>query len=231
MKTMVAQLLAGFLLLANGIDARAEVYRCVDDEGHVIFTQHRCGPAQQGGKVDLGTMDVNRKPSAEVCKEVEKLANLIFPHINQTDSILDIYSDLGGREYLSAGITAAVNYVFNFRYNPKARQSDVVTLTHDKCIDGGFGRITEKDLPAWERIKYAQEQHKEPVQTKQQKDEREKNCAQYDEKIKKLQGRLLNAKTKSEKLQVRVDLEYVAGLKKDQCKSDIKEQTKSSPSK
>jgi hypothetical protein len=219
MKTTVAQLIAGIMLLAYGLTGHAEVYRCVDTEGHVIFTQHPCGPAQQGEKVNLDGADINRKPKAEVCKEVEKLANLLFPHINETDSILDVYTDLGGRGDLSAGITAAVNYVFNFRYNPKARQSDVVALTHAKCLDGGFGRITEKDLPDWGKIKYIKEKPKEQAQTKQSREEQAKTCRQYDEKLAHLQERLTKAKDKSEKLQIQVDKEYYEGLKKEQCKA------------
>ncbi len=200
-----------------GLSVHAEVYRCVDDAGHVIFTQHRCGPEQESEKVNLDGFDSNRKPRPQVCKQVEKLADLLFPHINDTDSILDIYADLGGRGSLSAGITAAVNYVYNYRYNPRARQTDVVALTYAKCLDGGFGRITEKDLPDWDKIKYNQEKPKHQKLTKQQQAEQEKTCQQYDEKIKQLRERLENAKDKSKKLQARVDVEFYSELKRKQC--------------
>lgn len=216
MKTKAVQLIAGILMLGIGPGTQAEVYRCVDDMGHVIFTQDRCGPAQQGEKVNLDGMDAERKPKLQVCKDVEKLANLIFPHIHETDSILDIYTDLGGRAYLSAGITAVTNYVFNFRYNPKARQSNVVALTYAKCLEGGFGRITKKDLPDWDKIKYKK---KTPGPRHQEKPgpQREKVCREYDEKIKRLRERLNKAKDKSAKLQARVDLEYLEGQKRHTC--------------
>lgn len=217
MKTAVIQLLTGFLLLAYAFSGHAEIYRCVDENGHVIFTQHPCGPAQEGEKVNLDGIDVNRKPTPQVCKQVEKLASLLFPHINDTDSILDVYTQLGGREYLSAGITAAVNYVFNFRFNPKARQMQVVALTHAKCLDGGFGRITTKDLPDWDRIKYTREKPKGQQQTKQQREEQEKTCKQYDEKIKQLRAQVAKVKDKGKKLQARVDMEYYDELKRKHC--------------
>jgi len=209
-------------LCVYGMSGYAAVYRCVDANGNVIFSQHSCGPDQQSEKVNLDGIDVNRKPKPEVCKEIKKLAELIFPHISETDSILDIYSDLGGREYLSAGVTAAVNYVFNFHFNPKARQSIVVELTHAKCLDGGFGRITEKDLPDWEKIKYTKEKPKEQKQTKEQQEAQEKLCKEYDEKLTHLQARLAKAKDKSEKLQIQVDKEYLEGVKRDKCKAGLR---------
>lgn len=217
MKTSAVQLLAGLLLLASSLSGHAEVYRCVDEAGHVIFTQHHCGPAQESEKVNLDGFNVNRKPDPQVCKQVEKLAELIFPHINDSDSILDIYSQLGGREYLSAGITAAVNYVFNFRYNPRAGKANVVALTHAKCVDGGFGRLTEKDLPDWDRIKYKSEKPRQ--QTEQQQQEIEKTCKQYDEKIMQLRDRMKKAGDKGTKLQARVDMEYYGELKRTHCGS------------
>ena len=212
-----AQLLVVILLFAYGVSAHAEVYRCVDDMGKVTFTQHRCSPGQEGEQVKLDGANFNRKPKPEVCAEVKKLADLVFPHITQTDSILDIYTDLGGRQHLSAGITAAINYVFNFRYNPKARQSEVVELTHDKCLDGGFGQITQKDLPDWDKIKYKKEKPKEQQQSKQQQAEREKVCKEYDVKIKDLKERMATTKDKSKILQSRVDKEYYEGLVKEKC--------------
>lgn len=217
MSTWVTRLIPIILLLVWSLPGYAEIYRCVDSTGNVNFTQHHCGPGQHGKVVNLGGSDASPKPKPAVCKQVEKLAELVFPHIHQTDSILKIYSDLGGREYLSAGITAAVNYVFNFRYNPKARQSNVVALTRDKCLDGGFGHLTTKDLPDWDKIKYTQEKPKHAKQTKEQLAERRKSCQQYNEKLAHLRERLAKAKSKSKKMQTRLDLEYIEGLVRDKC--------------
>jgi len=222
MKTSVTQLLATILLMAHGVGVHAEIYRCVDETGHVIFTQHRCGPAQESEKVNLDGFDSNRKPKPQVCKQVEKLADLLFPHVHDTDSILDIYSDLGGRGSLSAGITAAVNYVYNYRYNPRARQTDVVALTYAKCLDGGFGRITERDLPDWNKIKYNQEKPEQHKLTKEEQAEHDKTCLQYDEKITQLRERLGKAKDKGDKLSARVDMEYYAELKRKHCQAQAK---------
>lgn len=211
------------LLLGNSSNAHAEIFRCTDDSGHVVFTQDPCGPSQQSEQVNLDKLDKNPKPSARVCAQVEKLANLIFPHIHETDSILDIYSDLGGRKYLSAGTTAVVNYVFNFRFNPKAKQTNVVALTHDKCLDGGFGRITEKDLPDWDRIKYAKKKPEKNKTIKQGQQSSQAQCKQYDEKIKALREQMANAKDKSQKLQARVDLEYYSNQKREHCEAKKKD--------
>ena len=209
-----AQLIATIVLFSYALCSHAEVYRCVDSSGHVVFTQQACGPAQQGEKVNLDGADVDRKPRPQVCKQVEKLADLIFPHIKETDSILDIYSNLGGRAFLSAGVTAAVNYVFNFRFNPKARQTDVVALTYAKCLDGGFGQIGKKDLPDWDKIEYVKAAAKAEKQAELQKLQ---ECRQYDDKIRRLRARLKTAKDKSVKLQARVDMEYYDELKRKHC--------------
>ena len=217
MKRLRASLCTGVMLLVTAVSAHAEVYRCVDTEGNVIFSQKRCDPSQQGEKVDMEGTNVNKKPTPEVCHQIKKLAELIFPYVAQTDSILDMYTNLGGRKHLSAGVTAAVNYVYNFHYNPKAKQAEVVELTHDKCLDGGFGLITQSDLPDWNRINYVKEKPKEQQQSEQQTAELAKSCQEYNEKIKALKQRMAKAKDKSEKLQSQVDKEYYEGLVKEKC--------------
>jgi len=200
--------------------AHAEIFRCTDSDGHVVFTQQRCASTQTSEKVDMeGLNDVGGrgKPGEKICKDVKKLANLIFPHINQTDSILDIYSDLGGRENLSAGITAVVNYVFNFHYNPKARQVDVVNLTYSKCLDGGFGRITQRDLPDWDKIKYAREKEQQDKASTEQKQQQARQCEEYRQKREQLQRRMAGTKDKSARLQARVDWEYNEQQLKNKC--------------
>lgn len=217
MNTWIARLIPVIYLFSWSLFAQAAVYRCVDKAGNIVFTQDHCGPGEQGELVKLGSSDNRPKPGPAVCKKVEKLAGLIFPHIKQTDSILDMYTALGGREYLSAGITAAVNYVYNFRYNPKARQSNVVALTRDKCLDGGFGLIKEKDLPDWSKITYTRDKPKQTKQTREQDAERLKDCQKYTRKLVQLRERLNKAKSKSDKMQARVNLEYQQGLVKDRC--------------
>ena len=219
MKTIFTLLLAGIALFGFSLVGHAEVYRCVDEAGHVNFTQHPCSPTQESEKVNLDGFDTHRKPGPAVCKDVEKLADLLFPHIHETDSILDVYTNLGGREYLSAGITAVVNYVYNFRYNPKARQTNVVALTHAKCLDGGFGRITQKDLPDWDRIKYTREKPQAQKQTAAERQAQAETCNEYNEKLTHLRERLAKARDKSEKLQVQVDKEYLEQQLQKHCKA------------
>jgi len=216
---LVRWVISVFLLLF-AVTVEAEVYRCVDATGGVIFTQKPCAPHEEGEKINLDGFNTAKKPNPHVCHEIKNLAEVIFPHIAKTDSVLDVYSNLGGREYLSAGVTAAVNYVFNFRYNPKAKQDEVVELTYAKCLDGGFGQITERELPDWGSIKYSKEKSKGNEPGKAQNAQPSKACQQYDEKIKVLKEKMASAKTKSEKLQAQVDTEYYEGLKKDQCNGD-----------
>jgi len=213
------------LLAATGV-CRAEIYRCTDSEGHVIFTQQHCAIGQTGELVNmegLNDQGDKLKSGAGVCRKIEELAKLMFPHINQTDSILDIYSDLGGRQNLSAGVTAAVNYVFNFRYNPKASKANVVGLTFSKCLDGGFGKIREQDLPKWDKIKYVKEQKKaeqaKAVDRAQARKQQSEQCATIRENLIRLRKRLAAAKDKGAKLQARVDLEYNQQQLKANCET------------
>jgi hypothetical protein len=212
------------LLGARAGLSRAEIYRCTDSNGHVVFTQQHCAAGQSSERVNMeGLNDLGSKlkSDAKVCTRIKELADLVFPHITDTESILDIYTDLGGRKNLSAGVTAAVNYVFNFRYNPKARRSDVVELTYAKCLDGGFGRIREKDLPAWEKITYAKEKKKtDQAEAREKTEQRDKlagDCAQFRKNLIRLQQRMASARDKGAKLQARVDLEYNRQQLKDKC--------------
>ncbi|MEJ2450006.1 MAG: DUF4124 domain-containing protein [Gammaproteobacteria bacterium] len=218
MRTWPTQFIPAILLLAWGISAHAAIYRCIDKTGNILFTQHHCASGQQSEVVNLGKNDAVQKPRPAVCKQVEKLAEVLYPHIAATDSILKIYTNLGGREYLSASITSVVNYVYNFRYNPKARQSNVVALTRDKCLDGGFGMITKKDLPDWSKITYVQKKTKtKPALTREQLSERRKACQAYAEKLAQARKRLAGARNKGQEMQARLDVEYYKGLQRDKC--------------
>ena len=86
-----------------------------------------------------------------------------------------------------------------------------------KCIDGGFGKITQSELPDWNKIKYIKEKPKEHKLTKQEQEEQAKTCKEYDDKIKDLKDRMAKTTVKSEKLQMQVDKEYYEGLAKDKC--------------
>lgn len=224
MNTSVAQLCAAALLLCWALPGYAAIYRCTDNTGHVTFTQHRCAPGQQSEIMNLGQNEsaAEKKPRAAVCRQVERLAEVMFPHISQKNSVLDVYSDLGGREYLSAGITAVVNYVYSFRYNPRAVKSNVVTLTRDKCLDGGFGNITEKDLPDWNKVKYVQKKPKQapvekPALSKEQLAERRDACRDITEKLEQARKRVDSAKSKGQEMQARLDVEYYTSQAQQKC--------------
>jgi len=219
MKSRVTQFIIASLLLGWGLAACAQVYRCVDKAGQVTFTQQHCSPGQTSEVVNLGQTEATPNPKPAICKQVARLAKLVFPHIQQTDSILDIYSGLGGRGQLSAGITAAINYIFTFRYNPKASESVVVALTQGTCLDGGFGNLTRKDLPDWSKIKYAQAQDKTAKPTKKRVAEDNKTCQQYLVKLSRLRKQMEIAKTKSARMQARVNLEYQEEFRQEKCGS------------
>lgn len=217
MKSRVTQLIIASLWLGWALPAFAQIYRCVDKSGNVTFTQQPCSPGQSSEVVNLGQTETTPKPTPAICKQVARLAKLVFPHIQQTDSILDIYSALGGRGELSAGIAAAVNYVYTFRYNPKAGESEVVALTQGTCLDGGFGRLSSKDMPDWSQIKYAQAQDKTAKPAKKQLADDNKTCQQYLQKLSTLRARMAKAKTKSDRMQARLNLEYAEESRKEKC--------------
>lgn len=225
MNTFVKQLFAVMLLICSALPSHAAIYRCVDEAGNVLFTQKHCAPGQQGQIMNLGQNNSasEKKPRAAVCRQVEKLAEVMFPHVREKKSILDVYSDLGGREYLSAGITAVVNYVYAFRYNPKAKKSNVVALTREKCLDGGFGDIRKKDLPDWNKIKYVEKKPaKKPALTKEQLAERQAVCQDLTEKRGKARKRLDSAKSKGQKMQARLDVEYYTSQIQAKCGEEKK---------
>jgi hypothetical protein len=223
--TFNIQLLMGCLLLVYIGQAMAGVYRCVDDTGAVSFSQQPCTPAQDSEEIDVDYYNTKYKPKAEVCKEVKVLAQMVFPHIAKTDSILDIYKDLGGRKNLSAGITSAVNYVFNFHHNPDARESEVVTLTHQKCLDGGFGKITEQDLPDWNKVKYSRDapelrQELDRARYNNKTKQQIKNvCKKYDEAIKNILDRLSKPIDDAAKNKLQADKEYLEEVKRQNCEN------------
>lgn len=164
-------------------------------------------------EIDVDEADID----PAVCEEIRKLAELIFPHIHTEESILTMYNKLGGRGSLSAGVTSAVNYVYNFRYNPEARQALVVRLTQEKCLERGFGVIKQSDLPDWNRIAYQpQEKSKEPDAVAKPAGANS-NCAKYREAIVTLEAKIKSASSKSDELRLQSDKEHMQHLLRENC--------------
>lgn len=214
-------------IAAGPILSHAAVYRCTNEAGEVIFAQTPCPAGQQGEELNITVPKQNKEIDPAVCKEVRYLAELMFPHVAQEDSILKVYDDLGGRENLSAGITAVVNYVYNYHYNPKASEAEVLTLTYEKCLDKGFGYIGKNDLPQWDKIKYkvrTADEKKRDAQKRnetspdpEQKQEMKEACGNYAKKLDYLREKLAEKLEKSEMLRLQTDKEYLEQQQKEQC--------------
>lgn len=219
MPNMLIRLTHALLLISLlGLPIASQaVYRCVDEAGNTTFSQQPCAPGQASDRVTL-EIDVDEADiDPAVCEEIRKLAELIFPHIHTEESILTMYNKLGGRGSLSAGVTSAVNYVYNFRYNPEAKQALVVRLTHEKCLERGFGVIKQGDLPDWNHIAYQPQEKTNGADTAAKPASANSNCEKYREAIDTLEAKIKNAQSKSDELRLQSDKEHMQHLLRENC--------------
>lgn len=203
------------LLVVPGISQA--IYRCIDNIGNTTFSQLPCAPGQEAGQVDIETGDEELRVDPAVCEEIRRLAVLIFPHIHTEESILTVYDKLGGRAGLSAGVTSAINYVYNFRYNPQAKQDLVVRLTHEKCLEKGFGIIRRDELPDWARFTYEPDKAATAGERTGEQGATNSNCVKYQEDIRKLTVQLRKAQSKSDELRLQADKEHMEFMLREHC--------------
>ncbi len=123
----------------------AAIYKCVDAEGNVGFSEVPCAAEEQSSTVNVGSS--GPKMEERVCELVTLYAEDVFKRMRKHGDSTRELDRYGGVYGAGSAIVGVVNYVYGFRLDENASARRVAGLARSKCENGGFGRIRFEELP------------------------------------------------------------------------------------
>ena len=129
--------------------AEARVFRCVDSDGHVTYSQSPCPADQQSDQ--MRGLSGARHEDGSLCGLARKLAATAFLDMAdgvEPSAVIDQY---GGLNHVNAPTLGVINFAASLRYNDELSPQRVGALTFSRCREGGFGKLQPGDLPPLEK--------------------------------------------------------------------------------
>ncbi|TCK18615.1 uncharacterized protein DUF4124 [Thiogranum longum] len=137
-------LLAIALLVASHPVA-ARVYRCADASGSVSYSQTPCTAAQTGAQ--MRGVGARKTTDREACAQVRNFASKSFGAIKQGAEPSRLIDKYGGPGYINPLTLNVINFVSGFRHSQDIASMKVSALAFNKCVNGGFGKLSITGLP------------------------------------------------------------------------------------
>ncbi len=143
--SLICQVLLGIAILVASHPANARVYRCTDASGNVSYSQSPC-TAMQTGKQMRG-MGSRKTADHEACAQVRKFASSSFGAVKQGTEPSQLIDKYGGPGYINPLTLNVINFVSGYRHSQDIATMKVSALAFNKCVNGGFGRLSIGGLP------------------------------------------------------------------------------------
>lgn len=203
----------------------AKVYRCTDSSGNVSYSQQPCSGAAKSREMDIGgSASLGEASSTDVCREVALMAQGLYPSVRDRKDVSHVFDDLGGLGSLSSATVNIVNYTASFRFNKTVSASKVGSLSYKRCKRNGFGRITERDLPDWNRVGG----HSLDPEIRQQimrnrhhtsnRNQLSQICNKYDKMLEIIDKRMAAPMDELEKTKLAAEREMIFATRAENCK-------------
>lgn len=139
-KIIAGLLLVAALLMSDG--TRADIYKCKDEDGNLMFSQTPCA------REESVTVKTSRVSTSDTdCTHANKFANATARMMRRgfgSDEVFDRYGGLGS---LSKGSVGVINYVYSFRTNDGVSVERIAGLAQAKCEARSFGDASCEALP------------------------------------------------------------------------------------
>ncbi len=135
------------LLIALSIistNAIAKTYKCVDENGDIIYSQTACESDQKTDKVIGGN---KRRVDAENCGFAERFAMKVTLSMRSGTGAQKTIERYGGINSLSKSTIGIINYIYSYADALDIPASKITALTVTKCKAKSFGDVTCEDFP------------------------------------------------------------------------------------
>ena len=126
--------------------AKAQVYKCVAENGELTFSQTPC--PDKGSKVTVMSSPGSSNREAADCEHARRFALNTAQQMRSGADSTTIFDSYGGLGALSRGSVSLISYVFQFRTNDDISAVRVSALATAKCQAWAFGDVSCEQLPA-----------------------------------------------------------------------------------
>lgn len=126
----------------------ARVFRCVDGNGDVAYSQSPCPADQQSDQ--MRGLSRARHQDSGLCGQARQLAATVFLEMADGAEPAAVIDRYGGLNHVNAPTLGVINFAASLRYNDELSPQRVGALTFSRCREGGFGKLQPGDLPAIE---------------------------------------------------------------------------------
>ena len=125
------------------VDARADIYKCKDADGNLMYSQTPC-KKQESQKVGNSA---SRNTETTDCSFAGRFAITTARYMLTGSRSDEIFNRYGGLGSLSKGSIGVINYVYSFRTNADVTEERIGGLAQAKCRARSFGDISCEALP------------------------------------------------------------------------------------
>ncbi len=125
------------------VDASADIYKCKDTDGNLMYSQTPC-KKQASEKIGSTRSDSTQ---ATDCSLASKFAFTTARYMRAGSRSDEIFSRYGGLDSLSKGSIGVINYVYSFRTNVDVPEERIGGLAQAKCRAKSFGDVSCETLP------------------------------------------------------------------------------------
>lgn len=129
--------------LLFAVDARADIYKCKDADGNIMYAQTPC-KKQASEKIDSTG---SRSTQATDCSLASRFAVTAARHMRAGSRSDEVFNRYGGLDSLSKGSIGVINYVYSFRTNDDVSEERIGGLAQAKCRARSFGDVSCESLP------------------------------------------------------------------------------------
>lgn len=122
----------------------ARTFKCIDENGNVLYSQKACKNNQKTDKVIGKKRSYPKNPD---CKYARRFAATVAREMRAGADAHQTFSRYGGINSLSKGPVNIINYVYSYRNSNKMSSQRIAALTQTKCNAKSFGDLKCDDLP------------------------------------------------------------------------------------
>ena len=204
----------------------AEVYRCTAESGTVIFSETPC----KGSDATILNIDTGEKPnkttkknSDKVCKEVQYMAEALFPHIKGKRYATEVINKFGGVHALTSPTSNLINFISFYRYHETLNVKQMGVIAFERCKSGSLGKLTLKDIPDWRALGYtslSNSGHPDAGKdngSSTKPNNHSKLCAEYSQVLKLISTMIKESHDKNEISNLKSDRAYIEHIRRENC--------------
>jgi hypothetical protein len=142
-RTAFAALVLSAGMIIGSADARADVYRCTDEDGGIVFKQTPCAakPSEPEKSDELA-----QQPGPD-CGYANRFAFETGRLMRAGLRSDELFNRYGGIDALSRPAIGVINYVYSFRTNDDVSVERIASFTEAKCRAKAFGNVDCGVLP------------------------------------------------------------------------------------